>query len=76
MCRILFLQGSDTLEALSYLDAFFRSGEDDPYLQDVLEEYAIPNLKNQHIHGWGYILVTSQSIYEYTNGNFFREDIS
>ncbi len=52
MCRILFLQGKNTQRSREYVDAFYKAGENDPYLEKIVEELDIPKLKNQHIHGW------------------------
>lgn len=76
MCRIMCLKGTNTKKASAYLNAFFQAGENDPYLEKIVEEFDIPKLKNQHIHGWGYILVTANTIHHYANGEFFIEDRS
>lgn len=70
----MYLQGENKAKAKKYLEAFWQAGENDPYLQKVAEEFNILRLKNQHMHGWGYILVTSNTIHHYANGEFFVED--
>ena len=74
MCRIMCLKWTNTGKASEYLDAFFKAGENDPYMEKIVEFLEIPKLKNQHIHGWGYILVTANTIHHYANGEFFLED--
>ena len=76
MCRIMCLKGTNIEKAKTYLDGFFKAGENDPYLEKIVEEFEIPRLKNQHIHGWGYILVTKNTLHHYANGEFFIEDTS
>ena len=76
MCRIMYLKGTNANKAKQYLDAFFKAWENDPYLEKIVEEFDIPKLKNQHIHGWWYILVTKNTIHHYANGEFFIEDKS
>lgn len=69
------LRGTNKKQALEYLDAFYKAGENDPYLEKVAKFHNIPRLENKHNHGWGYILVTENMIHQYTNGDFFVEDI-
>lgn len=70
------LKWNNTGKAWEYLEAFFKAGENDPYLEKIVEEFEIPRLKNQHIHGWGYVLVTKNTLHHYANGEFFKEDVS
>lgn len=74
MCRIMCLHGTNKQKAKKYLDAFFRAGANDPYLEKIVQEFDIPKLKNQHIHGWGYILLTKDSLHHYTHGGIFLHD--
>ncbi len=76
MCRILFLKWNNTQKAQEYLDGFYNAWRNDPYLKKIVEEFKIPGVKNEHNHGWGYILVSKNAIHHYANGLFFHEDVS
>jgi predicted glutamine amidotransferase len=70
MCRILFLKGTNKELALQYLEAFKNAGCNDPYLESVAKLLNVPGIKNQHIHGWGYLFVRPDDIYLYKTGKF------
>jgi len=74
MCRIMFLKWKNKKLALEYLDAFYNAWCNDPYLENVAKLLNVPWIKNQHIHWWGYLLVSSDSIDLYRNWKFFYED--
>lgn len=74
MCRILTLKGTNTEKAQKYVEALFRVWAKDPDLQSAVDYFSVSGLSCQHIHGWGYILVTSDGILHYANGKFFLED--
>lgn len=75
MCRILFLKWTNKKKALDYIDAFYKAGFDDPHLENTLKNMNISTLKNQHIHGWWYLLVTENNIITYLNWEAFFQDI-
>ncbi|MDD2871277.1 MAG: hypothetical protein PHS49_04765 [Candidatus Gracilibacteria bacterium] len=74
MCRILFLKGTNKNKALDYIDAFYKAGYDDPHLQVAVKTMKINRIKNSHLHGWGYLLVTENSINTYLSGEAFYND--
>lgn len=75
MCRIMCVYGENKQKAQSYLKAFYKAWENDPYLKKIAEHHKIQWLENKHNHGWWYILVTENMIHQYTNGDFFVEDV-
>lgn len=74
MCRILFLKWTNKNKALDYIDAFYKAWYDDPHLQVALKTMKINRIKNSHLHGWGYLLVTENSINTYLSGEAFYND--
>lgn len=74
MCRILFLKWTNKKKALEYIDAFYNAWFNDPHLEIWVKNIWLENMKNQHIHGWGYLLVTENNINTYLNWQAFFED--
>ena len=76
MCRILFLKWINKQKALDYIDAFYQAWFDDPHLQNAIKTLEIGNIKNQHLHWWGFLLVTKDNINTYLSGEaFFNDEI-
>lgn len=76
MCRIVFLKWINKQKAIDYVDAFYKAGYDDPHLQNVLKVLNVKKLNNQHLHWWGYLLVTKNSIDTYLSWEAFFNDES
>ncbi len=74
MCRILFLKWTNKQKAIDYVDAFYKAGYNDPHLEYVAKTLWVPKVKNQHIHGWWYLLVTENSVDTYLNWQAFFDD--
>lgn len=74
MCRILFLKWNNKQKAIDYIDAFYQAWYDDPHLQTAIKTLKIDKIKNQHLHGWWYLLVTKDSINTYLSGEAFFND--
>lgn len=74
MCRILFLKWTNKQKALDYIDAFYKAWFDDPHLQIAIKSLKIGKIKNSHIHGWWYLLVTKDNINTYLSGEAFFND--
>ncbi len=74
MCRILFLKWTNKKLALNYIDALKNAWCNDVYLEDVVKLLWIPKIKNQHIHWWGYLFVSSDYFYLYKSWKFIWED--
>lgn len=72
----MFLQGTNTHKAKEYVEVFFQAAENDPYLSEVVKEFDIPWVDNQHFHGWGYVLVTATQVFKYTCWDFVKDDES
>lgn len=74
MCRILFLKWTNKHKAIDYIDAFYKAWFDDPHLQNAIKKLKIDKVKNQHLHWWGFLLVTKDSINTYLSGEAFFND--
>lgn len=75
MCRILFLKWTNKHKAIDYIDAFYKAWFDDPHLQNAIKRLKIDKVKNQHLHWWGFLLVTKDSINTYLSWEaFFNDD--
>ncbi|RKW22929.1 hypothetical protein D8B46_04340 [Candidatus Gracilibacteria bacterium] len=74
MCRILFLKGKNKERTLEYLDAFTKSGTCDKRFEKLTQNLNIKGLKDQHIHGWGYLLVSSKNVSTYLTSEFIKND--
>ena len=70
----MFLKWRNNKKALEYLKALHNAGSNDPYLQYTAEKLNVPNIKNQHIHGWWYLFVNKNSVNTYLNWQAFFED--
>lgn len=76
MCRIIFLKWTNKEKALEYIDAFYKAGYDDPHLINAIRTLKLEKIKNQHLHGWWYLLVTSNNILTYLSWEAFYNDIN
>jgi len=74
MCRILFLKWTNTKKAINYINAFYKAWFNDPHLEIWMKDLGLNNMKNQHNHGWWYLLVTENSINTYLNWQAFFDD--
>lgn len=76
MCRILFLKWENKEKTLEYLDAFSKSWTCDKRFEKLTQNLNVKWLKDQHIHGWWYLLVTSKNVSTYLTSEFIRDDVS
>lgn len=74
MCKILFLKWTNKEKALIYLDAFLQSSSCDSNLQKIASKFGIPWVGNCHNHWWWFLLVTKNTINDYTSGKYFLDD--
>ena len=74
MCRILFLKWKNKEKTLEYLDAFTKSGTCDKRFEKLTQNLNIKWLKDQHIHGWWYLLVSSKNVSTYLTSEFIKND--
>lgn len=76
MCRILFLKWENKEKAIEYIDAFKKSWTCDKRFEKLSEKLQIKWLKDQHFHGWWYLLVSAKKVSTYLTSTFINEDIS